>query len=96
MFSVIYYQLFRTGFMIRIPCYFKLIVLSLHLKPTPLSDFELVKNRVQEQTRLSSARTNSVRLIQVLSLMNELDSIYIIRRNLVQAQPYGFGSCLLK
>ena len=33
--------------------------------------------------------------IQVLSLMNE-DSIYIIRRNLVQAQPYGFGSCLLR
>ena len=35
MFSVIYYQLFRTR-LFRIPCYFELIVLSLHLKSTPL------------------------------------------------------------
>ena len=35
MFSVIYYQLFRTRFF-RIPWYFELIVLSLHLKSTPL------------------------------------------------------------
>ena len=35
MFSVIYYQLFRTRFF-RIPRYFELIVLSLHLKSTPL------------------------------------------------------------
>ena len=35
MFSVIYYQLFRTR-LFRIPRYFELIVLSLHLKSTPL------------------------------------------------------------
>ena len=35
MFSVIYYQLFRTR-LFRIPCYFELIVLSLHLKSSPL------------------------------------------------------------
>ena len=35
MFSVIYYQLFRTR-LFRIPLYFELIVLSLHLKSTPL------------------------------------------------------------
>ena len=35
MFSVIYYQLFQTR-LFWIPGYFKLIVLSLHLKPTPL------------------------------------------------------------
>ena len=35
MFSVIYYQLFRTR-LFRIPCYFELIVLSLHLKSTQL------------------------------------------------------------
>ena len=35
MFSVIYYQLFRTR-LFRIPHYFELIVLSLHLKSTPL------------------------------------------------------------
>ena len=35
MFSVIYYQLFRTR-LIRSPRYFELIVLSLHLKSTPL------------------------------------------------------------
>ena len=33
--SVIYYQLFRT-WLFRIPRYFELIVLSLHLKSTPL------------------------------------------------------------
>ena len=33
--SVIYYQLFRTR-LFRIPRYFELIVLSLHLKSTPL------------------------------------------------------------
>jgi len=36
MVSVIYFQLFRTR-LFRIPCYFELIVLSLHLKSTPLS-----------------------------------------------------------
>ena len=35
MFSVIYYQLFQTR-LFRIPIYFELIVLSLHLKSTPL------------------------------------------------------------
>ena len=35
MFSVIYYKLFRTR-LFRIPCYFELIVLSLHLKSSPL------------------------------------------------------------
>ena len=35
MFSVIYYQLFRTR-LFRIPRYFTLIVPSLHLKSTPL------------------------------------------------------------
>ena len=35
MFSVIYYPLFRTR-LFRIPRYFELIVLSLHLKSTPL------------------------------------------------------------
>ena len=35
MFSVIYYQLFRTR-LFRIPRYFELIVLSPHLKSTPL------------------------------------------------------------
>ena len=35
MFSFIYYQLFRTR-LFRIPRYFELIVLSLHLKSTPL------------------------------------------------------------
>ena len=35
MFSVIYYQLFRTR-LFQIPRYFELIVLSLHLKSTPL------------------------------------------------------------
>ena len=35
MFSVIYYQLFRTR-LFRIPRYFELIVLSLHLKSTQL------------------------------------------------------------
>ena len=35
MFSVIYHQLFRTR-LFRIPRYFELIVLSLHLKSTPL------------------------------------------------------------
>ena len=35
MFSVVYYQLFRTR-LFRIPRYLELIVLSLHLKSTPL------------------------------------------------------------
>ena len=43
MFSVIYYQLFRT-WLFRIPRYFELIVLSLLNQPRY---FELVKNTVR-------------------------------------------------
>lgn len=48
-----------------------------------------ISKHLQSCARLSSAQTNSVRLIQVLSLMNELDSIYITCYSLVQAHPYG-------
>ena len=52
MFSVVYYQLFGTQ-LIRIPRYFELIVLSLHLKSTPL-----FRNGQKQSTRRNFQATN--------------------------------------
>ena len=63
MFSVIYYQLFRTR-LFRIPRYFELIVLSLHLKSIPLfrtCQKQSTYKRAQLETYCASL-TCSVRL----------------------------------
>ena len=65
MYSIIYYQLFWTQ-LFRIPRYFKLIAISLHLKSEP-HFFELVKNRVQEETSKQPTKSEVHQGIENLS-----------------------------
>ena len=65
MFSVIYYQLFRTR-LFRIPRYFELIVLSLHLKSTPLF------RTCQKQSTYLRAQQETYCILFELALRNDL------------------------
>ena len=72
MFSVIYYQLFRTR-LFRIPRYFELIVLSLHLKSTPLfrtcqKQSTYIRAQLETYCILIWARTEHSKIFQCNSI----------------------------
>ena len=84
MFSVIYYQLFRTR-LFRIPRYFEVIVLSLHLKSTPLfrtsqkqstyitkMTMNNKKKLSSDQRRVSSVKQSRLSRATVCLLLREL------------------------